>query len=383
MTRQPTNWWRHYNRFFGDEFDEFWRSHLQQPRRILFIVGLGFDPRVLGPLQVITGHAQTSVVKCIAIDFQASFSNDTRATKLRERNLAGLQAIFSANGLNVLKLEPNDNDGIRSVSRNTAGLLAESLEYLGEHTDVIIDVSSFPRIIYLTIVNSLLAHFVKPNAERPLASDVNLHVVYAESADIDSRISKKEMEQDLASIQGLSIRMDEEVAEAWPKIWFPILGENNREILERISQLVTPDDVCPVLPMQTRNARRADNIMMEVGELLFDGFRVDPRGLLYATENNPFQLYRGLLGAMDRYADSLVELGGVRFILSPLSSKGLSIGALLACFEMKNKASDSKDRMRTGFAYLETRRYEAAKLSDEDHGVPVSLWLTGECYSGA
>ncbi len=374
------NWWHHYNRFSGDQFDGFWQGHLAAERSVVFIVGVGFDPRVLGPLRTIVGHARPGTTKCIAIDFQGNFSGDARAAALRDRNRAGLEQLFPGDALEVRRLEPNDSDGIRSVSRNTAAMLGD-LSGLDEYTDVVLDVSSLPRIIYLTIVNSMLSQLVVPDAPRPLASKVNLHVVYAESAGIDSRIAKKELELDLASIHGLSIRMDEEVAVTWPKIWFPILGENNRESLERISQLVNPDDVCPVLPMQARNARRADNIVGEVGELLFDGFRVDPRDLLYATEDNPFQLYRSLLGAMNRYTESLQELGGVRFILSPLSSKGLSIGALLACFEKRRRGDVARDRIRTGFAYIETRRYEAAALSDNDQGVPVSLWLTGSCYA--
>jgi len=374
------NWWHHYNRFSGEQFDEFWRNHLSVERSVFFIVGVGFDPRVLGPLRTIVGHSRPGTTRCIAIDFQGSFSGDARAAALRDRNRAGLEQLFPGGTLEVRQLEPNDSDGIRSVSRNTAVMLGD-LTDLNEFTDVVLDVSSLPRIIYLTIVNSMLSQLVALDTPRPLASNVNLHVVYAESAGIDSRIAKKELELDLASIHGLSIRMDEEVAVTWPKIWFPILGENNRESLERISQLVNPDDVCPVLPMQARNARRADNIVGEVGELLFDGLRVDPRDLLYATEDNPFQLYRSLLGAMNRYTESLQELGGVRFILSPLSSKGLSIGALLACFEKRNRSDVARDRIRTGFAYIETRRYEAAALSDGDEGVAVSLWLTGSCYA--
>jgi hypothetical protein len=160
-----------------------------------------------------------------------------------------------------------------------------------------------------------------------------------------------------------------------------VLGEGNREALDRIHTQIDPDDVCPILPLQTRDARRADNIVGEVGELLFDRFKVDPRDLIYATEDNPFQLYRNLLAAMERYEDSLAELGGVRFILSPLSSKGLSIGALLACYENKNRITAGGFNVRTGFAYIETSRYEAASLTGSEGGTPVSLWLTGSCYA--
>ena len=112
-----------------------------------------------------------------------------------------------------------------------------------------------------------------------------------------------------------------------------------------------------------------------------DANPVDPRDLIYATEDNPFQLYRNLLAAMERYEDSLAELGGVRFILSPLSSKGLSVGALLACYENKSRTNAGGFNVRTGFAYIETSRYEASSLEGSESGTPVSLWLTGTCYA--
>jgi hypothetical protein len=88
---------------------------------------------------------------------------------------------------------------------------------------------------------------------------------------------------------------------------------------------------------------------------------------------------------MARYEESLRPFGGARFILSPLSSKSLSIGCLLAAFEKRMRGDRS--RMRVGMAHIETRRYEAAKLVPDAPFlqppaliVPTSLWLTGDCY---
>lgn len=371
------NWWHHYNRFSGEGFSEYWGSQLDAKRKILFIVGLGFDPRALRPLGKIAALGGAASLSCIAINFEAGFTGDEQSAALREKNKLGLKKLF-ADKLDLRDLAPNDNDGMRSISRNTIRLLSDI--DLSKFSDVVVDISSLPRIIYLTILNSVLGRFVQPHKARPLASTTNLHVIFAESAAIDAKIIKKELEPELAAIQGLSVRLDEEAADAWPKIWFPVLGEGNREALERIHMQINPADVCPILPLQTRDARRSDNIVGDVGELLFDRFKVDPRDLIYATEDNPFQLYRSLLAAMERYEDSLAELGGVRFILSPLSSKGLSVGALLACFENRNRVRADSFSVRTGFAYIETSRYEAAALTGSEEGVPVSLWLTGACY---
>lgn len=134
-------------------------------------------------------------------------------------------------------------------------------------------------------------------------------------------------------MQNLSIRLDEEASLRWPRIWFPVLAEDVSEQLVRIWERINPDDVCPVLPIQSANPRRGDDIIRDMGELVFDRFAVNPRDIIHATEWNPFQLYRSLLAAMARYEETLRFFGGVCFVLSPLSSKSLSIGCLLACFE--------------------------------------------------
>ena len=185
-----------------------------------------------------------------------------------------------------------DADGIRDVSRSAAVLFADFETWIGDYTDIIVDISALPRLVYLTVLNTLLTYLVKPDAEAPLGSPINLHVVYAESAIIDSAISKFEIDTDLASIQSLVIRLDEEVSLNWPIVWFPVLAEDVLEQLTRIGERTNPDEICPVLPVQSADARRGDNIINTLGEFLFDRYDVDTRDILRATEWNPFQLYR-------------------------------------------------------------------------------------------
>ncbi|MGQ7370456.1 hypothetical protein ACTGW3_12865, partial [Streptococcus suis] len=71
----------------------------------------------------------------------------------------------------------------------------------------------------------------------------------------------------------------------------------------------------------------------------FDDFRVEPANILYASEYNPFEAYRQIYGAIRRYRDSLSDLGGCKVYVSPLSSKLLSVGALLACYDHKGDSA--------------------------------------------
>jgi hypothetical protein len=372
-------WWDPYNLYRADRFGTFWRAHLATgERRLLFIVGAGFDPRVIGPATEIVACAPNVARKCIAIDMSEGYGTDDAASELGVRNLQGLRALFPGDRLEIRHLVTTDADGIRDVSRSAAVLFADLDTWIGDHTDIIVDISALPRLVYLTLLNTLLAHLVKPDADAPLDSSVNLHVVYAESASIDGAIAKFEIDNDLAPIQNLGIRLDEEASLSWPIVWFPVLAEDVLEQLTRIGERTNPDEICPVLPVQSVDARRGDNIINALGEFLFDRYDVDIRDILRATEFNPFQLYRSLMQTMARYEDSLKLFGGARFVLSPLSSKGLSIGCLLAAFE--KRAIGNRANVRVGLAHVESRRYEAANLGAEAKFQLISAWLTGECY---
>jgi hypothetical protein len=158
------------------------------------------------------------------------------------------------------------------------------------------------------------------------------------------------------------------------------MGDDVSEQLQRIAAVINPRDICPVIPTQSVNPRRADNIMIGNGPTLFGALRADPSNLLYASEANPFQLYRGLSDSMENYREALRILTGMKLFVSPLSSKSLSVGAMLACFEQQKKSS--AERCAIGLAYIESLRYEAARLATGVIGTPVpySLWITGDCY---
>jgi hypothetical protein len=372
-------WWDAYNLFHGGEFATFWGKHLDGGnRRLLYILGAGFDPRVLGPVRTITEAAPAVEPRCMAIDMSDGYGTDETARSLGGRKRAGLVKLFGEDRLELRRLVPTDADGICDVSRNTAILFQDIADWVGSYTDIAVDISALPRLVYLITLNMLLKHLVNLDSTPPLGSNVNLHVVYAEAPAIDAAIVKYEIDTELAPIQNLGIRLDEEASLSWPVVWFPVLAEDVLEQLTRIGDRTNPNEIWPVLPAQSLNARRADNIVRALGELLFDRYDVDNRDVIRATEWNPFQLYRSLSAAMARYEESLKLFGGARFVLSPLSSKGLSIGCLLAVFE--KRATGNPSTVRIGLAHVESRRYDAARLPNAPSYELISAWLTGECY---
>ncbi len=172
--------------------------------------------------------------------------------------------------------------------------------------------------------------------------------------------------------------MEMEATAGIPRVLIAILGEGQRGQLERIYNLVIPDEICPVLPSPSSNPRRGDEILVEYRELLFDQWRVEPRNIIYASEQNPFETYRQIHRAVRYYNQVLAPLRGCRVVVSAVSSKLLSVGALLASYELKGA------EMSVGLAHVEAQGYNIDKEEREEsvgsEEEIFALWLVGDCY---
>lgn len=120
-------------------------------------------------------------------------------------------------------------------------------------------------------------------------------------------------------------------------------------------------------------------LLLEYRRQLFDVQSIPTNNIIYAHEANPFEAYRQLLGAMDRYRNSLSVLGGSRLLVTPLASKLMTIATGLACFEMK--ARQSSGNYTVGIPYAAPTSYTVS-AADLKMSQPVvcSLLLTGDAY---
>ena len=78
-----------------------------------------------------------------------------------------------------------------------------------------------------------------------------------------------------------------------------------------------------------------------------------------------------------RYRRALSELGGCKAFVSPLSSKLLSVGALLACYDHRYGAI-AGDRMSVGVLYVETADYSDPVIESDTEYQLSSMWLRGD-----
>ena len=316
---------------------------------------------------------------------------DESIRQLTEENAGQLQAIFAP--LGATKHIPigsgaKDEDDI-SASAALRIQVEAVLAEVTDQTDVILDVSSLPRITHLALLTSLLNKLVpdklhEPGTDHPLhANGVNFQVLVAEDAKLDGEIRAEDPSRDLVLIPGFATALQAESVQDWPLVLFPVLGENRVDQMRKImdsAMIPVSAEVCPVLPHPSKDPRRADNLLVEYRGPLFDSRRTPTSNILYAHESHPFEAYRQLLGAMRRYRDSLRILGGCRLVVTPLGSKLITIGAGLACFEMR--PPDLNEKFGVAVLLAEPKRYivDIDTLKESRPEITVLL-LTGEPYA--
>ena len=99
---------------------------------------------------------------------------------------------------------------------------------------------------------------------------------------------------------------------------------------------------------------------------------MDSRDIVYAHEKSPLDLYRSILRIDDARTRVFSQTGGSHVILSPLGSKAVGVGLLMAALE-RRFAVVSVETIEYTFANRDDKSTEDAEL--------VHLWLHGEAYN--
>lgn len=388
--------WDRYVFRRGNGVHQLWdRLFDDRPIKLLYIAGRGFDVRAQAAMRELVSSLTASgrkieSAKLVLVGFSDyELAEDIAA--LSEENATQLQNIFSAVGESKDVFIGSSSDGEDDIGASAAlgvGIKAV-LGEVGDQTDIVLDVSSLPRVAYLALLTNLLNRLVPNkihgvNGASPLAAGgVNFQVLVAEDARLDGIIRAEDPSNDLVLIPGFMGAMHAESVRDWPLVWFPILGENRAGQLQKLMSLAEiPDsaEICPVLPHPSRNPRRADDLLVEYTTPLFDTLRTPTANILHVHESNPFEAYRQLLRAMSRYRDSMMILGGCRIVVTPLGSKLVTLGAGLACFEMR--PADLNAKYGVAIPHAEPKRYVASIQDLKESRPEIStLLLTGEAYS--
>jgi len=366
----------------GDsEFHAFWRQYLGcQQRDILYVLGQGFDPRMCVGLKALLDVGGQGRRDCLLIEFiEGPGSPSARYSSRVAENRCVLEELLQRRGElrpTPLRMWSNEEVGRHRVSSLSATEIFSDASAFDQYTDIVIDINALPRSVYLSLIAKTMLILDNRRNTHPEKPALNLHVVVCESAVLDQNIRSIEVDDTAHYLRSCVNGMELESAEDITNIWIPVLGEGKKDHLERIHDLVKPEETYPVLPLPSFNPRRGDELLVEYRRS-FDTWHVEPRSIIYAAENNPFQVYRQIRGAVLRSNRSLKPLGGCKAAVSTLSSKLLSVGALLAVYDLMQYD------LPIGLAHIEAQGYEInAEVTDlsVDEGELYTMWITGECY---
>lgn len=367
--------WDDYFLKHGNGFSTFWEEYLQaEQRNVLCVLGIGFDPRVA------IGYSELLDAKGVGrrdlLEIELEGDVDMHST--------GLQELVEINRKALTNLVPTGSkseiakfatwaDGRRVGSRRAASVIS-SLSQFADYSDIVVDISALPRSIFFPILGKFLT-LMDDWRERGFSEKrPNLHVIVSENAHLDSKIADEDIDRDAQFMYGLTGELDSEAARA-PRVWIPILGERQGPQLETIHTLVKPAEICPILPMPSNDPRRADNLLMEYRKMLFDSLLVEARNIIYASEQDPFEVYHRIRQTVIHYRQSLRPLGDCQVAISALSSKLLSIGAFLAAYELRDQY--------VGIAHVESKEHALEDINTEEERKRTELftmWLAGEPY---
>lgn len=381
--------WQHYVFRRGREVHPTWEMLFEGRKvRLLYIAGCGFDVRAQTVMKEFVqglreSGAQIEDARLLLVGFTGYQLDDALRdqTNINEAELTDIfKPLGSATGVSVGSSSSSEDISASAALRQG---LEEVLAHLNGVTDIVLDVSSLPRVVYLSLLTGILSALV-PNKEAPnalYAQGVTFQVLVAEDAALDGKIQSEDPSNDLIYIPGFSSALQAESFQDWPLVWFPILGEGKVSQLEKVMNQVIPSnaEICPVLPHPSRDPRRADRLLGQYRQPLFDTRQTPTDNILLAHEGHPFEAYRQLLGAMLRYRQSMSIMGGCRLVVTPLASKLITIGTGLACFEMR--PPDVTAEYRVAIPYAEPTRYVVSVQALKESKPEISaLILTGDAY---
>ncbi|MFS4494722.1 hypothetical protein [Maribacter sp. 2308TA10-17] len=364
--------WDPYVFFKNEECNIFFKKHFAENginKKILFVLGLGFDPRMNFGIMELSKDIAPIEIEIVLLKFKQEKNKHSKKYKnLTDANLVELKSIK-----NVVLKEIQLNDVGKKREIEAANFFTKQL--ISDFTDVFLDISSLPRSIYFSTAGKILSLIDIVQVD----SVINFFITTTENAEIDSMIKEVGINNDLEYQHGFGGQI-EVVSKSIPKIWFPLTGEGKTNQFRSANQFIEPAEICPMLPFPSKDLRRSDNIYIENHDLFFNELQIESQNIMYVPEQNPFEAYKKIIKAADNYNKTLIELGGCKAVISSFSSKLLSIGALLAAYEYKNK----KKKLSIGILNVNSMDYKiedekALKKSVKKSELFVN-WLTGTPY---
>lgn len=345
---------------FDAEADKFVADYFGDPsRRVLLVAAAGFDPRSRRIAQML---ASTLGDRLSALFIREDRPGPSQTLlDQADENEATLMAVVP--NCKILRVEVFADDGAPVGGSRIVSLLGQNPVH-DDTTDVILDLSALSIGIGFPAARMLLE-------DCETAVNRAFHLMIVSNPELDDQIFSIPSSRPSA-VRGFAPPLEGDV-QGLAQVWIPQLARGRTSSLTEIGIAVGRCyKICPLLPFPARSPRRADDLLSEYRTALTDEWEVDPRDVVYASERNPLDCYRTLSTLKSRFDRTMKGTYEPRMVLSPVGSKVLAAGMLMAAIE-HNMAVH----------YLETESYQleqplppTAELSD----MTVHLILSGPIY---
>lgn len=347
----------------GEDTPSFIQEYFARPdRRTLIIGGAGFDPR---------STAVTRLIAAAGPKRRGIYVREERPNpapellQSAEANVTSLRQLVPDCQIEAIEIFDKDDGAVVGAKRLIRRIAP--LTTTGEvPTDIVLDLSALSIGISFPLVRYIYDTFGRE------PKGPNVHLFVTEDPNLDSSIKPEHTDQPMY-VPGFDGDAPLDHQSNATRLWIPQLVPHRREALRRIRDFVHAEETCPILPFPARNLRGGDELLDHYITEITDTWEVDPRNYIYAAEQEPLDLYRTLLRLDDARKRVYQAHGGSLIVLSPIGSRALALGALLAALDRNFPV-----------AYLESISYAvpANPPPAASQAWPiVHVWLTGDAYA--
>ncbi len=360
-----TDYVRRYFAPSGPDFEGFWKEYLKTERRIMFVTGLGFDPRSFDCLKKIIACNTKSTIDYRIVEYDYFIQNG-KMRDMYENNRNELEEM----GLPQASKQPIRMQGDENMT-STDAIRSVTGEDLCTHSDIVVDVTSMPVGAYFPMIKSILS-MIKRSAD-PKVRKTNLHITVSENPRMDASIQETTKNEKSAHMHRFSQSLEKETMRGVPKVWIPVLGANQKDQFGKIKSQITPAETIPVLPMPSSDPYESRDILLEYSAL-FDDLQIEQRNVAYSDEQNPSETCAKIMAIARDYDRLCATMRRCVVVISPLANKLRCIGCLMAACDLLDEGID------LAVAYVPNQSYSIKDTFTKSPSTLCTIWLAGECY---
>ncbi|WP_299165340.1 hypothetical protein [uncultured Tateyamaria sp.] len=355
------NHWQNCITHFDNDVTKFATDYFSdQRRKCLLVAAAGFDPRSQTIAKLLS---RTLSDRLSALFIREERTNPDRDLVVRaNENEENLRGIVPASKVISIDIFGDDGAAIAGA-RIVAGLSENRIP--ADVTDVVLDLSALSIGIGFPAASLLLT-------ECESRTDLTFHIMIASNPELDDCIVGAPADRAIP-VKGFSGSGSGYNEHEIATIWVPQLAKGRTHALTEIGLSIGASyKVCPVVPFPARNPRRADDLLTEYQNELVNEWEVDPRDIVYASERNPLDSYRTLSTLKERFDQTVDGIYEPNLVLSPMGSKVMAAGALMAAIEHNLKVQ-----------YVETEQYlfdENSVAGAQEPDMIVHILLSGPAY---